>query len=189
MNCFKFIQLSLFCGLTALSTAGAETKENPEILRPGEINMARHYAVISVSDSAEAAPYRPGSMYDGKNETAWITGPVQNDHDIEAHWFKRNVSVGGVRLDTTPADYNYRRSYSMLSIHAGMVPASFKGKSSLPENIKIELKQYGKWQTVGTYPVKGNLFSCRFPEMKHDVQRLRLSFTTVSGKRVAIREI
>ena len=189
MNCFKFIQLSLFCGLTALSTAGAETKENPEILRPGEINMARHYAVISVSDSAEATPYRPGSMYDGKNETAWITGPVQNDHDIEAHWFKRNVSVGGVRLDMTPADYNYRRSYSMLSIHAGMVPASFKGKSSLPENIKIELKQYGKWQTVGTYPVKGNLFSCRFPEMKHDVQRLRLSFTTVSGKRVAIREI
>ena len=185
----KLIMSQLMCGLIALSAAGADAKAKDTVLRPGEVNLARQVAVIAVSDSAEIVAHRPGSMYDGKNETAWITGPVHNDHDLEVHWFKRNAAINGVWLDMTPMDYNYRRSFSMLSIHAGLVPETFKGTSSLPKELKIELKQYGKWQTVGTYPVIGNHFSFRFPETKHDVQRLRVSFVTAPGQRVAVREI
>ncbi|MBE6358146.1 MAG: hypothetical protein E7057_02730 [Lentisphaerae bacterium] len=166
------------------------TEENGDlaILRDGEVNMARQSAVIEVSDSGEKAQFRPGAMYDGKLQTAWITGAAQNDHDITVHWFKKNVTVSGVWMDMTPVDYNYKKDYSYLSLLAGVVPETYKGKTTLPKEIKIEYKQYGKWHELGVFPVKGNHFFCRFSKILHDVQRLKLSFNTAPGERAAIKE-
>lgn len=161
------------------------------INRDGEVNIGtkNHGVVISVSDSAEKASFRPASMYDGNAATAWLTGAVQNDHDIEFHWFQKNVSLAGVWLDFTPIDYKYSKDYSYLSLLNGVTPESYSGKSTLPKSIKIEIKQYGKWKTVGNYPVTSDLFFYRFSKVLPDIQRLRLSFSTLPGMRTAIREI
>ena len=166
-----------------------EDKADLAILRDGEVNMARRLAIIEVSDSGEKPQYRPGSMYDGKEQTAWITGAAQNDHDIEVHWYKSNVTLSGVFLDMTPVSYDYKKDYSYLSHLAGVIPESYRGKTTLPKEIKIEYKQYGKWQTIGNFPVTGNHFFCPFSRKLSDIQRLRLSFDTKNNERVAVREI
>ena len=158
-------------------------------LSGGEIDWIRQGAIITASDSAEKAPYRAGAMQDGKGETAWISGAAQNDHDLDIHWFKRNVSLSGIRLDFTPMEFQYTRDYSYLSRFAGKVPESYAGKSTLPRQLKIEARQYGRWRELGAYPVRNAIFSLRFPQVLHDVQRLRISFETAAGERVAIREL
>ena len=77
-------------------------KANPVFVREGEADTVRQGAVITVSDSAENAQYRPGSMYDGKKDTAWLTGGAQSEHDIDIHWFCRNMNVSGIMIDFTP---------------------------------------------------------------------------------------
>lgn len=166
-----------------------ETDADAVVIRDGEADIVKNGAVITVSDSAEKAQYRPASMYDGKPDTAWMSGAAQNDHDIDVHWFKRNVSLSGVWLNLTPVEYNYTRDSGYFSRLANIIPEKYEGKSTLPKSIKVECKQYGKWRELGTHPVNGNLFFYRFPEVLHDIQRLRLSFVTEPGQRVAIREI
>ena len=96
------------------------------IMQDGESDVVRNGAVISVSDSAEVIQYRPASMYDGKAETAWLTGAAQDDHDIDIHWFKKNVSLSGVWLDFTPVTYKYQKHYSYLSIQICIIKVYFR---------------------------------------------------------------
>lgn len=161
----------------------------PSILKNDETDLARS-TIVTVSDSAEAPQYRPASMYDRKQETAWITGRVMREHDIELNWFAKNIDLSGIRLDFTPVDYQYRLQTShMLKEATGKENALFKGKTELPEEIEISLKQYGQWRSMGKYPIKENIFFHRFPQTIRDVQRIRITFSSAPEHRVAIREI
>lgn len=164
-------------------------KADEVVLREGETDLIKQACVISVSDSAEIGKHRPGSMYDGNVTTAWITGGAQSDHDIEINWLRRNVDVCAVRIDFTPFKYKYRYGYSYLSTLNKFYGPAYEGVSGLPDKIKLEVRQGGKWRTLGSYPVKDSRFHFRFPEMQQDVQRVRISFTSDPEHRVAIREI
>ena len=167
--------------------ADAETA----VILPGQSNIATKNAgaVITVSDSAEADRYRAGSMYDGKNDTAWLSGVAQSDHDIEINWFKSNVTAGGIFIDFTPVDYSYRDSVSYLSLLSGFKPENFSGKSTLPKTVTLAVKQHDKWREIGTFPVRKDHFFYRFSENLTDVQRIKLSFTAPANARTAIREL
>ena len=164
-------------------------KADSVFVREGEADTVRQGAVITVSDSAESAQYRPGSMYDGKKDTAWLTGGAQSEHDIDIHWFCRNMNVSGIMIDFTPVEFKYRYQYSYLSYLNGFNGPSYQGTSGLPEKITLDIKQDGKWHTMGNYPVKGKVFHLRFAKPEKDIQRLRISFAADPEHRVAIREI
>jgi len=166
----------------------AGEKMESEILKNGEIDLATS-CIVTVSDSAEAPQFRPASMYDRKPDTAWVTGTVHQEHDIEINWFNKNVGLGAIRLDFTPASYQYHRPISDLMELAGEKRTLIKGRTELPEKIEIQVKQYGKWQSKGQFPVKENIFFHHFPETIHDVQRIRITFVASPEHRVAIREI
>lgn len=158
---------------------------------PNQINIAtkNSSAIITVSDSAEADIYRAASMYDNNDKTAWISGAAQNNHDIEINWFNTNVSVGAIFINFTPTSYQYKETAGYLSILSGFTPKNFKGITTLPKKVKLEIKQYNKWQTIGQYPVDKELFFVRLPQVLHDVQRVRVSFNATVNKRVAIKEL
>ena len=168
-----------------------EVATSMAVILPNQINIATKNsgAVVTVSDSAEADIYRPASMYDNNEKTAWLSGAVQNDHDIEINWFNSNVTAGGIFLNFTPVGYQYKETVGYLSHLSGYKPKSYKGTSTLPKKIKIEVKQYNKWKTLGEFPVNNTLFYYRFPQILHDVQRIKVSFNATVNKRVAIREI
>ena len=157
-------------------------------VREGESNLSRS-AVITVSDSAEDAKYRPGSMYDQKDNTAYLTGAVHSDHDLEFTWHNKNVDACGIEIDFTPIKYRYPALFSPQKHLAGKRLPDHQGQSTLPGEIKIEVKQYNQWRSLGVFPVKNNIFSYRFPQKLYDVQRIRISFNSTPENRVAINNI
>ena len=116
-----------------------EVATSMAVILPNQINIATKNsgAVVTVSDSAEADIYRPASMYDNNEKTAWLSGAVQNDHDIEINWFNSNVTAGGIFLNFTPVGYQYKETVGYLSHLSGYKPKSYKGTSTLPKKIKI----------------------------------------------------
>ena len=175
-----------FRNLKVVEAAAGQTA-----ILPGQSNIATKGAgaVITVSDSAEADRFRAGSMYDGNSKTAWLSGAAQADHDIEVNWFKSNVSAGGLFIDFTPTAYQYRQTVGYLSLLSGYSGEDFSGKSTLPKDINIAVKQYGKWREIGKFPVRKDHFFCRFSETLHDIQRIKISFNAPANARVAIREL
>lgn len=192
----KFARAAFLCSSRAgvvefRNMSVTEVDAEAAAILPGESNIATKNAgaVITVSDSAEIDRHRAGAMYDGKNDTAWLSGAAQADHDIELNWFRSNVTAGGLFVDFTPIDYRYNEAVGYLGVLAGYQPKEFSGRSKLPEKIKIEVKRYNQWQTVGDFPVRKDHFFCRFPEVLTDIQRVRLSFHAPENGRVAIREL
>ena len=161
------------------------------VIKHNETDLASrsNAAIISVSGSAKNDKFRAVSMYDGKDDTAFLSSPAMSKHDIDIHWFRTNVNINGISLDFTPVDYDYKESFGYLGHLAGIKPQSFKGTSIIPETLAIEVKQYGKWRKAGDFKVSGNKFFHRFPETLKDVQRLLIKFNTPDGKSIAIREI
>lgn len=162
----------------------------PSAFRGREKNiLIGHSAVIDPSDSADVDMHRVRNLYDGKEDTMWLSNERMDKHDFTIHWYNQAVTAAGIEIDFTPRKYKYTVYPPYLSAHCGITKKDFSGISAVPEKVKIEYKQHGKWQLLAELPVTSEKLIYRFPEKLDFVQRMRISFDSPAGKRVSINEL
>ena len=74
-----------------------------------EVNLAtaQYGFLLDCGDSIPNYANQAGSAFDGKPETAWVSGDMENIHWMRCHWYRGDVELHGVEMDFTPIEYNY----------------------------------------------------------------------------------
>ncbi|MBQ7650293.1 MAG: hypothetical protein IJS15_04995, partial [Victivallales bacterium] len=74
-----------------------------------EVNLvtAQYGFLLDCGDSISNYANQAGSAFDGKPETAWVSGDAEKTHWMRCHWYRGDVELHGVEMDFTPIEYNY----------------------------------------------------------------------------------
>ncbi len=138
--------------------------------------------LLYCSDSAPNYALQAGSAYDGKPETAWVSGQDMEGHWMKCIWRHGIVELCGLEMDFTPIDYSF---WTHAQLFRKETAEKVTGKTIRPASLETEILFADGTSSRFRFDVNDDLFRHSFEKPLENVScvTVRISEKAAFGVR------